>query len=377
MHVGDRLRVRPGEKVPVDGVVDEGSSAVDESMLTGEPMPVSKRAGDQLIGATLNTSGALVMVAARVGSQTVLANIVQMVVQAQRSKAPMQSLADRVAGWFVVVVVGVAALTFVVWGMFGPNPSWIYGLINAVAVLIIACPCALGLATPMSIMVASGTAATHGVLFRDAAAIENLRKVDTLVIDKTGTLTEGKPILDTVVATPGHSEEQVLRLAASLDQGSEHPLAEAIVKGARDRGLTLERASDFESSAGAGVRGRVVGQWLTLGNAALMTQTGVSTESLAPRAEALGKQGASVIYLAVDRELAGLLAVTDPIKTSAANALASLISAGIRVIMATGDSLGDVRAAQSPGLSALPTCAPRFHPRTSWRWSSVCSATAT
>ena len=360
VHVGDRLRVRPGEKVPVDGVVDEGSSAVDESMLTGEPMPVSKRAGDDLIGATLNASGALVMVAARVGSQTVLANIVQMVVQAQRSKAPMQSLADRVAGWFVVVVVGVATLTFVVWGIFGPNPSWIYGLINAVAVLIIACPCALGLATPMSIMVASGTAATHGVLFRDAAAIENLRKVDTLVIDKTGTLTEGKPILDTVVATPGHSEEQVLRLAGSLDQGSEHPLADAIVKGARDRGLALERASDFESSAGTGVRGRVAGQWLTLGNAALMTQTSVSIESLAPRAEALGEHGASVIYLAVGRELAGLLAVTDPIKTSAANALASLTSAGIRVIMATGDSpatarrvagtvgIADVRASLSP-----------------------------
>ena len=242
VHPGDALRVRPGEKVPVDGVVVEGSSAVDESMLTGEPIPVAKRAGDKLIGATMNTSGALVMRAESVGSKTVLAQIVQMVAQAQRSRAPMQRLADRVAGWFVVGVIAAAVLTFFAWGLYGPAPSWVWGLINAVAVLIIACPCALGLATPMSIMVATGKAATEGVLFRDAAAIENLRQVDTLVVDKTGTLTEGRPALERVIAAAGHGEDEVLRLAASLDQGSEHPLAAAIVRAARERGLALDPA---------------------------------------------------------------------------------------------------------------------------------------
>ena len=337
VHVGDALRVRPGEKVPVDGVVMEGASAVDESMLTGEPMPVSKRVGDQLIGASMNTSGAIVMRAEKVGAQTVLANIVQMVMQAQRSRAPMQRMADQVAGYFVIAVVTIALLTFLVWGVFGPQPSWVYGLINAVAVLIIACPCALGLATPMSIMVATGKAATQGVLFRDAAAIENFRKVDTLIVDKTGTLTEGKPRFDRVVAASGFSEDEVLRLAASLDQGSEHPLATAIVKAALEHGLVLSKADEFESGTGIGVRGHVDGKQLALGNSALMTQLDITLEALKAQAETLRAEGASVILLAVDDQLAGLLAVSDPIKASTAEALAKIKSFGIRTIMATGD----------------------------------------
>ena len=344
VHVGDTLRVRPGEKVPVDGTVSEGASAVDESMLTGEPMPVGKRAGDKLIGATMNTTGALVMRAEKVGAQTVLAGIVQMVVQAQRSRAPMQRLADRVAGYFVVGVVGAALLTFFAWGLFGPEPRWVYGLINAVAVLIIACPCALGLATPMSIMVATGKAATQGVLFRDAAAIENLRKVDTLIVDKTGTLTEGKPRFDRIVAAQGFSEDDVLRLAASLDQGSEHPLAAAIVAAARERGLVLEKAEGFESSTGMGVRGSVAGKALALGNTALMAQLGVAVDALTTQAESLRTEGASVMHLAVDGRPAGLLAVSDPIKASTLQALATLKASGLRVIMATGDGLTTAKA---------------------------------
>ncbi len=344
VHVGDTLRVRPGEKVPVDGVVVEGSSAVDESMLTGEPIPVGKQAGDKLIGATLNTSGALVMRSERVGSQTVLSQIVQMVAQAQRSRAPMQRMADQVAGWFVMAVVSVAVVTFFGWGWLGPEPSWVYGLINAVAVLIIACPCALGLATPMSIMVATGKAATQGVLFRDAAAIENLRKVDTLIVDKTGTLTEGHPAFDRAVPADGVSADEVLRLAASLDQGSEHPLAEAIVRAARERGLALEGAADFESGSGIGVRGKVAGRSLALGNTALMQQAGVPVDSLVPQAEALRLEGASVMYLAVDGRLHGLLAVSDPVKASTPEALATLKAAGLRIVMATGDGITTAKA---------------------------------
>jgi Cu+-exporting ATPase len=254
VHVGDALRVRPGEKVPVDGVVIEGSSAVDESMLTGEPLPVSKGPGDKLIGATQNAGGALVMRSERVGAQTMLAQIIQLVAQAQRSRAPLQSMADRVAGGFVLVVVAIAVATFFAWGLLVPAQGWVYGLANAVAVLIIACPCALGLATPMSIMVATGKAATQGILFRDAAAIERLRAVDTLIVDKTGTLTEGKPAFDRVIAVEGGQSEEVLQLAASLDQGSEHPLADAIVRAARDRGLALDKPRSFESSSGIGVR---------------------------------------------------------------------------------------------------------------------------
>ncbi|MEO8309929.1 MAG: heavy metal translocating P-type ATPase [Caldimonas sp.] len=343
VHVGDSLRVRPGEKVPVDGAVVEGSSSVDESMLTGEPIPVAKQAGDKLIGATMNTSGALVMRAESIGSRTVLAQIVQMVSQAQRSRAPMQRMADRVAGYFVVTVIAVAVLTFFGWGLFGPPPSWVYGLINAVAVLIIACPCALGLATPMSIMVATGKAATQGVLFRDAAAIEKFREVDTLIVDKTGTLTVGKPAFDRVVAAPGHSGDDVLRLAASIDQGSEHPLAAAIVRAAVERGLTLDKPEAFESSTGIGVRGVIAGQSVALGNTALMDEAGVSHDAMAPQAEALRAEGASVMYLAVAGQLAGLVAVSDPIKETTAEALATLKALGIRTVMATGDGLTTAR----------------------------------
>nr|WP_253298755.1 heavy metal translocating P-type ATPase [Pseudomonas aeruginosa] len=344
VHVGDLLRIRPGEKVPVDGIVHEGSSSIDESMLTGEPLPVSKRAGDKVIGATLNTSGALIMRSERIGSDTVLSQIVQMVAQAQRSKAPMQRMADVVAGYFVMAVVAIAVTTLLVWGFFGPQPTWVYGLINAVAVLIIACPCALGLATPMSIMVATGRGATQGVLFRDAAAIENLRKVDTLVIDKTGTLTEGRPAFDQVVAAPGFTNDEVLRLAASLDQGSEHPLADAIVQAARAQGLQLVKPQSFESGTGIGVRGKVEHRQLALGNTVLMEQSGVSAEPLVPQAEALRGEGASVMYLAVDGQLAGLLAVSDPVKGSTPEALAALKAAGLRVIMATGDGQTTAKA---------------------------------
>lgn len=337
IHVGDLLRVRPGEKVPVDGVVTDGNSAVDESMLTGEPMPVAKRPGDALIGATLNTSGALVMRSEKVGAQTVLAQIVQMVAAAQRTKAPMQRMADVVAGYFVSGVVAIAILTLLAWGLFGPEPRWVFGLINAVAVLIIACPCALGLATPMSIMVATGKAATRGVLFHDAAAIEHLRKVDTLIVDKTGTLTEGRPAFERAVAAPGFTEDEVLRLGASLDQGSEHPLADAIVRTARERRLALEKADGFESASGIGVRGSVGGRRLALGNTALMTECGVDVRVLGSQAEALRAEGASVMYLAVDGAPAGLLAVSDPVKSSTREALDTLRKAGIRVVMATGD----------------------------------------
>ncbi|MBB6558720.1 Cu+-exporting ATPase [Acidovorax soli] len=344
VHVGDLLRVRPGEKVPVDGVVVEGSSAVDEAMLTGEPVPIVKGPGDSVIGATLNTNGALIIRSERVGSATMLSQIVQMVSQAQRSRAPMQRMADQVAGYFVMAVVGIALLTLFAWGLFGPEPRWVYGLVNAVAVLIIACPCALGLATPMSIMVATGRGATSGVLFRDAAAIENLRKVDTLIVDKTGTLTEGKPSFERVVAMPGLPEDEVLRLAASLDQGSEHPLADAIVEAARVKGLALDKPEDFESGSGIGVRGRVGGRQLALGNTVLMEQVGVSAEPLLAQAEALRATGASVMYLAADGQLQGLLAVSDAVKESTPEALATLHAAGLRIVMATGDGMTTAKA---------------------------------
>lgn len=344
VHVGDVLRVRPGEKVPVDGEVIEGGSSVDESMLTGEPMPVAKRVGDKVVGATLNTSGALVMRSERVGAATMLSQIVQMVAQAQRSRAPMQRMADVVAGYFVVTVVGIALLTFFGWGLFGPEPRWVFGLINAVSVLIIACPCALGLATPMSIMVATGRGATHGVLFRDAAAIENMRKIDTLIIDKTGTLTEGRPSFERAIPAPGFDADEVLRLAASLDQGSEHPLAETIVRAARERGMALDKPENFESGSGIGVRGQVAGHQLALGNTALMEQIGVSVSALVPQAEALRAEGASVMYLAMDGQLMGLLAVSDPVKASTPEALATLKASGLRIVMATGDGLTTAQA---------------------------------
>jgi len=344
VHLGDSLRVRPGEKVPVDGVVTDGASAVDESMLTGEPMPVDKRIGDKLIGATMNTSGALVMKAESIGSQTVLSQIVQMVALAQRSRAPMQRMADRVAGYFVVTVVAVAVLTLLAWGLFGPEPRWIFGLVNAVAVLIIACPCALGLATPMSIMVATGKAASRGILFRDAAAIERLRDVDTLIVDKTGTLTEGRPTFQAAEATGGFGDDEVLRLAASVDQGSEHPLAAAIVRAAQGRGLTLDKTEQFASSTGMGVRATVAGRAVALGSASLMQSSGVAVDALAARAESLRSEGASVVFLAVDGRLAGLVAVSDPVKATTVEALAALKAAGIRTVMATGDGLTTARA---------------------------------
>ncbi|CDM24496.1 Lead, cadmium, zinc and mercury transporting ATPase, Copper-translocating P-type ATPase [Castellaniella defragrans 65Phen] len=339
VHVGDLLRVRPGEKVPVDGVVTQGQSAVDESMLTGEPLPVTKRVGDALIGATLNTSGALVMRSEKVGAATMLSQIVQMVASAQRSKAPMQRMADVVAGKFVLTVVGIAVATLLAWGFFGPEPRWVFGLINAVAVLIIACPCALGLATPMSVMVATGRAATQGVLFRDAGAIEKMREVDTLIVDKTGTLTEGKPAFDTVIPAPGFTSDEVLRLAASLDQGSEHPLADAIVTAARAQGLQLSTAEDFESGSGIGVRGVVSGKRLALGNTALMDQENIDVTALRKEAERLRSEGASIMYLAVDDHAAGILAVTDPIKPSTREAIDALHQKGLRIVMATGDGL--------------------------------------
>ena len=347
VHVGDALRVRPGEKVPVDGVVLEGESALDESMLTGEPLPVTKRPGDKVIGATINSSGSLVVRSEKVGSQTVLSQIVQMVALAQRSRAPMQRLADVVAGYFVSVVVVIAILTLLVWGFFGPQPSWVYGFVNAVAVLIIACPCALGLATPMSIMAATGRAATQGILFRDAAAIEGMRKVDTLIVDKTGTLTEGKPAFDRVVPAPGFSEPDVLRMAASIDQGSEHPLAHAIVAEARRRGQSLEKPESFESSSGIGVRGIVGGRRIALGNTALMDTDKVDWKVLQPEAEGLRGEGASVMYLAVEGRLMGLIAVSDPVKATTAEALSTLRDAGITVVMATGDGVTTARSVAS------------------------------
>jgi Cu+-exporting ATPase len=344
VQAGDQLRVRPGEKVPVDGVVVEGISAVDESMLTGEPLPVTKRVGDRVVGATLNTTGALIVRAERVGTETMLAQIVQMVAQAQRSHAPMQRMADAVAGWFVLAVMAAAIATFVAWGWFGPEPRWVYALINALAVLIIACPCALGLATPMSIMVATGKGATSGVLFRDAAAIEAMRTIDALVVDKTGTLTEGRPAFDCVVPGAGFSADDVLRIAASLDQASEHPLARAIVNEATRRKLALERPSAFDSASGIGVTGEVGGQRVMLGNSALMQQAQVDVSPLRDEAEKLRHEGASVMHLAVGGRLAGVLAVSDPIKASTPDAVNALRAAGIRIIMATGDGWTTARS---------------------------------
>ena len=342
IQIGDRLRVRPGETLPVDGDVIEGNSSIDESMLTGEPLPVSKHPGDKVIGATLNTSGSLIIVAKHVGAESTLAQIVNLVAQAQRSRAPLQRLADIVAGYFVMTVVSIAIFTLIIWGLLGPQPSWVYGLINAVSVLIIACPCALGLATPMSIMVATGRAASKGILFRDAAAIEQLREVDILVVDKTGTLTLGRPSLLKTIALADHSEEEVLRLAASIDQGSEHPLAKAIVESAHAQQLELKAVSDFDSASGIGVTATLLSdagnaQQLALGNTAFMRQLGVEMKDFANQADDLRCDGASVVFLAMEQTLLGLLAVADPIKESTPTALKELRDSGLRLIMATGD----------------------------------------
>jgi P-type Cu+ transporter len=335
---GDRLRVRPGEKVPVDGVVLEGTSAVDEAMVTGEPIPVEKKSGDRLVGATVNGTGSFIMRADRVGAETLLARIVQMVAEAQRSRAPIQKLADQVAGYFVPAVVSIAVVTAIVWGLVGPEPRMAHALVNAVAVLIIACPCALGLATPMSIMVATGKGATAGVLFRNAEAIEILRKVDTLVIDKTGTLTEGKPKLVTVDPAEGWDEKGLLRLAASLERGSEHPLAAAIVAGSLERGVELAGVESFESVTGKGVKGRVDGRSVGLGNRNLFESMGIDPGELAGKAEALRKEGQTVMFVAVDGKAAGLLGVADPVKGTTPEAIRQLHEEGIRIVMLTGDS---------------------------------------
>jgi Cu+-exporting ATPase len=347
VKVGDLLRVRPGEKVPVDGVVVEGSSSVDESMVTGEPIPVEKTAGAAVIGATVNGSGSLVVRAERVGSETLLSQIVQLVAEAQRSRAPIQKLADRVSGYFVPTVIVIAVLTFFAWAIFGPEPQLTYALINAVAVLIIACPCALGLATPMSIMVAMGKAAESGVLFKDAESIEVLREVNTLVIDKTGTITEGKPKLVTVSPVDGVAETEVLRLAASLERASEHPLAAAIVAGAQERKVELAQVESFSSIAGKGVQGNVEGRGVALGNAGLMEDLKIALGPLARQAEQLRADGQTVMFVALGGEPAGLLGVADPIKQTSAQAIKQLQADGISVRMLTGDSRTTARAVAS------------------------------
>ncbi len=338
VKVGDRLRVRPGEKVPIDGVVLEGSSSVDESMVTGEPIPVEKHEGDRVIGSTINGTGGFVVRAERVGAETLLSRIVAMVAEAQRSRAPIQKLADVVAGYFVPAVVLTSIATFVVWALAGPDPRMAHAIVNAVAVLIIACPCALGLATPMSIMVATGRGATMGVLFKNAEAIEVLRKVDTLIVDKTGTLTEGKPKLVSVAAVNGVEESDVLRLAASLERGSEHPLAAAVMKGAEERGVEPAPVEDFESVTGKGVRGRVDGREVALGNRALMDTLGVDPGELAPRVEELQRSGQTVMFVAVAGKPVGILGVADPIKDSTPEAIRNLHGEGVRIVMLTGDN---------------------------------------
>ena len=335
---GDRLRVRPGEKIPVDGVVLEGSSSVDESMISGEPIPVEKQAGDKLIGATVNGTGSLIMEAQKVGAETLLSQIVKMVADAQRSRAPIQKLADVVSGYFVPAVIAIALVAFGIWYFFGPDPQLAYALIAAVSVLIIACPCALGLATPMSIMVATGKGATMGVLFKNAEAIETLRKVTTLVVDKTGTLTEGKPKLVEVVAGPGVDKNRLLLLAASLEKGSEHPLAAAIVEGAADQGLHLSDAKKFVSHTGKGVSGEVDGQAVLLGNGTLLEEFKVDAGSLAEQAQAMRSEGQTVMFVGIDGKIGGLLAVADPIKKTTPEAIKQLHAEGIRIVMLTGDN---------------------------------------
>ena len=354
VQVGDLLRVRPGERVPVDGVVVEGASAVDESLLTGEPIPVEKTVGDRVTGGTVNGSGTCVMRAERVGSATLLARIVRMVAEAQRSRAPIQRLADTVSAWFVPAVVVVAVATAVAWALVGPPPRLAYALVNAVAVLIIACPCALGLATPMSVMVAVGRGATEGVLVKRAEALEVLEKVDTLVVDKTGTLTEGKPRLVSAIAAPDVAEQHLLAVAAGLEQGSEHPLAAAIVAGARERGVEPVRVDGFRAIPGKGVTATLTGRQVALGNAALLADLGVDAGPLAARAEALRRNGETVVFAVLDRRIAGVLGVTDPIKPTTPDAIRALHAEGIRLVMATGDGRTTAEAiARALGIDAV------------------------
>ncbi len=344
VKVGDRLRVRPGDKVPVDGVVVEGRSSVDESMISGEPIPVEKVEGDDVTGATINGTGTLVIEARRVGADTLLSQIVEMVANAQRSRAPIQKLADAVAGKFVPAVVLVAIASFIIWAVWGPAPALSYALVNAVAVLIIACPCALGLATPMSIMTATGRGAQAGVLIKNAEALERFAKVDTLIIDKTGTLTVGKPKLVAVLPEAGHDETEVLRLAASIERGSEHPLAEAIVAGAEERGVSMDKADDFEALTGKGVRGVVDGKRVALGNARLVADLGIDSGSLVETADRRRDEGETVMFVIVENEMVGLVAVADPVKETTPEALKSLHEAGLRIVMATGDNERTARA---------------------------------
>jgi P-type Cu+ transporter len=341
---GDRLRVRPGEKVPVDGRVAEGRSSLDEAMITGESMPVLRETGDRVIGGTINQTGALVILAERVGRDTVLARIVAMVAEAQRSRAPIQRLADQVAGWFVPTVIAVAALAFLVWGIWGPEPRFAYGLVAAVTVLIIACPCALGLATPMSIMVGVGRGAQVGVLIKDAAALEVMGKVDTLVVDKTGTLTEGRPALTAIEPAEGFAADELLRLAAAVEAASEHPLALAVTEAAAARGISLPPVRDFDSPTGRGALGMVEGQLVVLGNARFLAERGVAAESLAEAADVLRRGGATVIFAAIDGMLAGALAIADPIKPNAREALNALRRDGVEVMMLTGDNRATAEA---------------------------------
>ena len=341
---GDRLRVRPGEKIPVDGAVLEGTSGVDESMITGESIPVSKGPGSRVIGATVNGTGSLVMRAERVGSETLLAQIVRMVSQAQRSRAPIQRLADRVSGWFVPGVIAIAILTFVAWSFFGPEPRLAHALVNAVAVLIIACPCALGLATPIAIMVGTGRGAHAGVLIKNAEALERMEKVDTLVIDKTGTLTDGKPRATSIITAAGRNENDLLRLVASLEQGSEHPLAAAVVEAAESRGLVLGNQTEFQSRTGRGVSGRVDGKRVLIGNEQLFEESGIVAAGLTQKAEELRRGGQTVILIAVDGQPAGLIGIADSIKASAAQALSDLKREGLRLVMLTGDSRATAEA---------------------------------
>jgi Cu+-exporting ATPase len=338
VKLNDRLRVRPGEKVPVDGIVDEGASSVDESMISGEPIPVEKTKGSTVVGGTINGSGSFIMRAQKVGSDTLLAQIVQMVGQAQRSRAPIQRLADTVSAWFVPAVIGAAVLAFLLWAVFGPEPRFAFGLLAAVAVLIIACPCALGLATPMSIMVGVGRGASAGVLVKNAEALEVMEKVDTLLVDKTGTLTEGKPKVVAVISTSETSEDELLRLAASVERGSEHPLAAAIMQGAQDRALALSSATNFESRTGRGVIASVDGKKVALGNLRLVEEMNVNADGARERAEILRREGQTAMFVALDGRIAGLIAVADPIKSSTADAIAALHAEGIRIVMVTGDS---------------------------------------
>jgi Cu+-exporting ATPase len=344
IQVGDLLRIRPGEKVPVDGVVTEGSSHIDESMVTGEPMPIEKQSGSKVIGATVNANGSIIIRAEKVGRDTMLAQIVKMVADAQRSRAPIQRMADLVAGWFVPIVIVIAIIAFIVWALVGPAPAFSYALIAAVSVLIIACPCALGLATPMSIMVGVGRGAKVGVLIKDAEALETMEKVDTLIVDKTGTLTQGRPALTDIIAADGFSDNELLTISGALEQGSEHPLAEAIVRAAHDQDLELPKALDFEAVTGKGVKGKVSGAQVALGNNKMMEAIGADISALIEGADNLRSQGATAMFVAVDGKAAGVIAVSDPIKDTTLEAIENLHKAGLRIVMLTGDNATTARS---------------------------------